>query len=469
MDKNLQIAEEVLKAVGGKENVTSVAHCVTRLRFNLKDESLVNEEEIKKIPGVMGVAKSAGLFMVIIGQNVEQVYSHLCGIGGFKATEGIDENLDGELGVKKLTFKGVFEKIMNYISGTMVGVLPIIIGAAMCKTIGIVLGPTILNVISEESDTYYLFNFLYNACFYFLPIFLGYTAAKQLNTNIILGMFIGAMIIVPEFVGLVGVRETFSVFGINVPVASYAQTFLPVVLGVWVMSYVYKLLKKYIPNVLSSLLVPTLTIIIMAPIMFAVCAPIGNWIGNAISSLFSAIGNANIVVKVIAAAIAGMILPFVVLMGMHTAIYISAYVSFIGLGKESWLMPLSATTSFAMYGLALGALLKMKTKEAKGNATAALLSGILAGLSEPTLYGVVIKYRKTMVKVIMFVGAVTGALAIILGLDVYIFGGTMNIFSLATYFAAGGVGNLVRGIIGCVASFLFGAAITYFFGDFEND
>ena len=461
-----EMSKQILDCVGGKENIRSFVHCLTRLRFNVRDKSLVKTDKVKEVKGVMGTQWSGEQFQVIIGQDVSYVYNAICDYAGLEKEDAINENLDANN--KKLTLKSIGDKTLAYISGSMAGVLPVLIGAAMCKTIGIILGPTILNVISETSDMYLMFDFLYDVCFYFLPIFIGYTAAKTLNTNIVLGIFMGAMIIVPDFVAMIGVRESFSIFGISVPVASYAQTFLPVVLGVWIMSYIYKFLKKYIPDVLSPILLPTLTILIMTPIMFAICAPIGTYIGDAISSVFAGINGASLPVRILGSVVFSVLLPFVVLCGMHTAVYMSAYVSFISLGCESFLMPLSFATSSLIYGIALGAMFKMKQKENKGLATGYFLSGFLGGLSEPTLYGLVLKY-KSVLKFMCIGNAIAGLLSAIMAPGVYIFGGTYNIFSAATYVAAGGLSNLINGLALSGICFAIGTVGTILFCDFGTD
>lgn len=467
MDKNLQIAQAVLEKVGGADNITTVIHCITRLRFTLKDNSLVDDEAIKKIPGVMGTTTGGGLYMIIIGNSVDKVYSHLCKLGGLEVKEGLSENLDN-IDTKKFSAKDIPNKILAYISSCMTGVLPMLVGAAMCKAIAAIIGPSFLNIVSESSDIYVMFTFLYNAFFYFLPIFVGYSACKALKMNPIYGMFIGAMIIVPEFINLVGTVDTFSIFGIPVPVANYSQTFLPAVLGCWMMSYIYKFLKRYIPDVLEPLLVPTLTILIMTVLMFVVCAPIGTYIGNILSSIFMFFANANPVIRIVGYVALAAALPYMILFGMHTPIFITAYVTLAEVGYDSFVCLLGVTTSCVVYGIALGALIKLKKKENKTLASGYFLTGVLSGLSEPTLYGICLKYKSAM-KVLLGGCAVAGAISGILHPAVYVMGGTVTIFSILTYWPAGGTTNLIFGVIAVIASFLVGVIGTLIFAKFEDD
>lgn len=467
MDNNLRIAQAVLEKVGGKDNVASVLHCITRLRFELKDRGLVDDEGMKNIPGVLGTTSGGGLYMVIIGTGVGKVYDQVCKLGNFEAHKSIDENLD-HLPPKKKTVKDVLDKVMAYVSSCMTGVLPILVGAAMCKTIATVIGPSVFNLVSETSDLYVMFSFLYNAFFYFLPIYIGYTACKALNMNPIYGLFIGAMLLVPEFISLVGVRETFSIFGIPVPVASYAQTFLPVVLGCWLMSYVYKFLNKVIPSALATIFVPTLTILVMVVLMFAVCAPLGTWIGNGLSAVFMFFSNAHPIIRVIGSIALCAALPYMVLFGMHSAIFVAAYVSFIEVGFDAFVWPLGVAYSFVIYGVALGALIKLKKKENKALASGYFLTGILSGLSEPTLYGICLKYKFAM-KALLFGCIGAGAISGIFQPKAYVFGGTANIFGAFTYWPAGGTSNMIWGAVLVVGSFVLGVLGTLLFAKFGDD
>ena len=272
MEKNQQIAASVLELVGGKENISFVTHCMTRLRLNLKDESIVDDEKVKKIKGVLGVAHSGGQYQIIIGQNVPKVYKVVCETGGFQQEAAIEENLDQPK--EKRTLKTIGSNIMNYMSGAMTQLIGVMIGAAMFKTVLVLIGPDMLKLISAESDTYLLLNAIYNAFYYFLPVFLGYSAAKKLGANVTLGMMMGTLLLVPDFVSLIGTKESISIYGLlRAPVQSYAQSVLPILLAVAIMSVVETFFKKVVPDVLSTIFVPTLTIAVMVPFLFCVCGP----------------------------------------------------------------------------------------------------------------------------------------------------------------------------------------------------
>ena len=460
-----EMSKQILECVGGKENISFFTHCVTRLRFNVRDKSRIKEEELKKIAGVLGVQWSGEQLQVIVGQSVSDLYSIICKSTGIAEEAAIDENLDQEK--EKFSLKNIGKKAMTYLSNTMAGIIPVLIASAMFKTIGSLVGPDMLNIVTAESDFYILCNFLFNACFYFLPIYLGYSAAKALNTNVLLGIFMGAMILVPDFVAMVGVRETFSVFGIQVPVANYGQTFLPVVLGVWVMSYVYKFFNRYIPAMLKTLLVPFLTVMVMTVVMFAVCAPLGSYVGNVISAFFMSMADANPIIRVIGSILLGMAYPFLTLFGMHSAAYVAAYVTYFELGYESFLMPMGYILAWTINGIALGAMFKMKQKENKGLAVGYFSSAFVGGVTEPTLYGICLKYKSAL-KVLVITCGIGGLISGIIQPRVYaaVMG---NIFTVTLLWTGGSTTNIILGVVLELACFIISFVGTLLFIDFKED
>lgn len=460
MDKNLQIAQDVLQEVGGKDNVTFITHCMTRLRFNLKDESVINEEKIKKLNGVIGVANSGGQFQIIIGQNVPKVYKHICELGGFKVENAVDENLDTP---KKMTPKSLGSGLLNYLSGTMSQLIPAMIAAAMFKTLIVILGPDMLKVFAADSDMYILCDFMYDAFFYFLPVFLGYAAAKKLNANVMIGLMIGTMIIVPDFVALVGVKESISIYGLfPAPVASYGQTILPVILAVWIMYYVEKVFKKVIPDVLSTVFVPFLTLFVMVPITFCICAPIGNYAGNLFGNLLIQFGNFG---GFIAVAVVAALWEFLVISGMHGVLIMFGITSMMTTGVDTFVITAAGCATFAAFGMALGAFFKIRNKEEKSLALSYFISGFLGGVTEPALFGIGFKYKKPFIA-LMIGGLAGGLYAGIMNVGTYMLGASSALMVLG--YVAGGTGNLVHGIISCVISMLATAVLTYMFGGFDE-
>lgn len=466
MNKNEKIAQAVLNGIGGEKNIDSVFHCATRLRFTLKNMDLVNQKELKNTDGVLGIKQigASKSFQVIIGPNVEMVYEDLCKLSKIEEHEAIDENLDKNLGKKTFNIKTLFSSILNYIMNSMAPIIPVLVGVSIWKTIGVLCGPSMLNLISVKSDFYVLCNFLFSALFYFLPVFIGYTAAKQMKVDPIWGMFLGTLIIVPEFVSLVGKVKTFSVFGIPAPVSNYSQQFLPVLIGVWILKYVLKLLNKYIPAIISSLFVPVIAVAIMTIIMFVICAPIGSYIGNIFAKAFMYLGSSPAPVRIVSMAILAGIVPFMILFGVHVAIYVAALAAGAATGYEAFFFPCFVVASFALYGMAFGAIFKFK--KTKGVATGAFISGFFAGITEPTLYGVTLK-SKSSIAVSIIASSIGGLLAGIFGLKCSLLA-SVNILSLIPYFTVNSTMNIVLGVVASAASFIIAALGVILFANYDE-
>lgn len=462
MANNQQIAADVLRAVGGKENVTAVTHCMTRLRFNLKNMDLPNQDEVKNIPGVIGLVVSGGQFQIIIGQNVPKVYEEVCKLGGFAAQAAIEEDLDKPK--EKLTLKAVGNNIMNYLSGSMAQLIPVMIASAMFKTLLVILGPDMFKLIAPGDDAYIVLDFLYDAFYYFLPIYLGHAAAKRLGVNQMLGIMLGAILLVPDFVALNGVQDTLKIYGfLPAPVADYSQSIVPVLLGVWLMSYVEKFFKKYIPTTLSTVFTPFLTMAVMVPVMFCVCAPLGSYLGQIIGTLlivFQAKGG------FLATAVVGGLYAFIVMTGMHGVLLMAAMTTFFTLGYEDFVITAGCAANCAAWGMAFGAFLKMKNKEKKSLAFGYFVSGVLGGITEPSLYGIGIEYKKPLIA--LAAGGFAGALYIgITHVKCYMLGATNFLSFLG--FVAGGTANTINYVVGCVIAFAVTAALTYVICDFREN
>jgi len=238
MASSKQIAENVLKAVGGKENVSDVSHCMTRLRFNLKDPSVPDRDAVKALDGVMGLAEAGGQFQVVIGNNVDKVYGEICALGGFAEQKAIDENLDKR--PREPGFKGFckwfFGGILDGVSGTVIPLIPMLMVAGLLKMILVLFGDS-MGLMSREGDLYTLLTFCGDAGLYFLPIAVGYTGAKKFGASPILGILLGAMLVHPTFLAMATSMDPvkFTVYGIPCTMENYAQTIVPMILATWAM------------------------------------------------------------------------------------------------------------------------------------------------------------------------------------------------------------------------------------------
>ncbi len=456
MANDKQIAENVLEAVGGKENVMQVTHCMTRLRFSLKDQNLPEDEKVKKIPGVLGVARSGGQYQIIIGQNVPKVYAEVCKMGGFTARNAVDENLDGPK--EKLTPKKIGSNIMNYLSGSMTPLIPVMMAAGLFKAVMALIGPDLLGVVTAENHLYLLLDFLYDAGFYFLPILIGYNAAKKLNVPPLLGAYMGAILLAPDFMDMVANETPFTIFGIPVIMNNYSQTVLPIVVCVAALALIYKLIAKIMPDALSTIFTPFLTMLICVPLALLLLAPLGTIVGDMVGGGLAAFSRAT---GFIGTAVIGAIWSFLVMTGMHMVVMMPFMLEFFEVGYQSGAILGAACATWACFGVALGAFLRLRDKENKSMSFGFFVSGIVGGVTEPTLYGLCFKFRRCFLS-LMIGGAVGGAYAGITDVRSYLMAST-NFLSLLAY-TGGSNANLVNGIISCILSLLAAAVATYLIG-----
>ncbi len=465
MADNKQIAQDVLAAIGGAENVTSATHCMTRLRLNLKDQSIPDDDKIKAIKGVLGAQWSGGQYQVIIGQNVPKVYEEILKLG-VTGEGAIDENLDPEV-KEPWTPKRVGGAILNYLSKSMVTIIPIIMGAAFFRTVAVVCGSGMLNIWPEDGELYNLFyNWIYDAGYYFIPIYLGWAAAKELGASPQLGMMMGGVLIAPDFIELIEAAAetgatTTAIYGIPAQLNDYSATVLPVLLCIPVLWQVEKFFKKVIPDMLSTVFVPFLTMLVMIPVGLCVLAPIGNVLGNLLGQFMFGLGNAGGIVSAIALILISALWEFLVMTGMHQVLLTLGIAQLLQVGSDSCVMVGGGIAQWATWGMAFGAFLRLRERDEKGAQLGYSLSGFLGGVTEPALYGCGFKYMRSLAGMIIG-GAVGGLIASIFNVTTYVLGAT-NVLGIVG-FAQGGASNLFWGVVASVAAFVVAAAITYLFG-----
>ncbi|MGN1343546.1 MAG: PTS transporter subunit EIIC [Traorella sp.] len=453
MAKNYErLAEELLEKVGGSSNVASVYHCATRLRFDLKDESIPNDDEVKGIRGVLGISKAGGQYQIIIGPDVAKLYAVVCKIGNFQMNQAVDENLDSPKG--KFSIKKGIANFFGYVSGTVTELIPILVAATMVKTIQVIIGPSLLNLISAESDTYRLFDLVYNAFFYFMPIYIGYSASKKLKTNIPLGLLLGGIMLVPNLTAIVEAGEAFSIYGIPMKLVSYSGTMFPMLLTIYCLKYVNDFAEKHISDMFAMSFRPLIVLLVMIPLELCVLGPIGGYIGDGLAALIKACEK----VPFITGAIGGLWL-FIVATGMHLplvqAINIPEQMTY---GYQKVLSPAIKMSNICMHGMVYAAILKTKNKGNK----ATYASYLLSGAAEPGLYGVVFKNPRC-IPGLAIGGAVTGIIVTCLGAIVYPSQGIPLIGNWLG-FIAGGTTNILKGFICAAAALAFGFLWAWFYG-----
>lgn len=388
-EKNRQIAEAVVKAVGGTANITSVTHCMTRLRFVLKDKSIPNKKEVEKIPGVMGVNIAGGQYQVIIGNSVGNVYKEVVAVTGIS-----DTAVGGDV-AEHIEKVNPIVAALDFIAGCMTPLFTAIIAGGLVKVLLVIFGPTLLNVMQTTSDTYILMNALGDAPFYFLPVLVAFTASRKLNCNSYLSVMVASVLIYPDVITLLAGDSATHLFGV-IPVVhgSYSSSIIPAMLSTLLLKYVEKLVDRITPEWSKSFLKPLLIVMIVTPITLCAIAPLGLIIGNGLQSVINGIyGFAPWLAMMLFAGF----MPFIVMTGMHWAFVPTSLLAISSVGYDTLLIPAMLCNNTAQAGAAFGAAFKTKDKEMKKMAFPAAVSALLAGVTEPAMYGVTLKLKKPMV------------------------------------------------------------------------
>lgn len=441
MAKYEKLCNDILEQVGGKENISFVTHCMTRLRMNVKDQGKVNQEKLKKIKGVLGCQFSGGQFQVIIGQQVDEVYNDFIKITGLQAQNKSYEQSDDTK--EKFSWKGCLNKFIDAVSGCVTPILPIITATGIIKLIAALLGESMLNILPANSDFMVLFKFVGNAGFYFFPIFVAWAASKKFNTSTPMALFLGAILIHPTLIEMVTNGTKFSVYGIPMTLVNYSSQFLPSILIVWVMSYIYKLFEKISPKSLKIILVPTCTMLVMLPLALCIVGPLANLLGQGLASFFTGLYSS---VGPLAIGLIGALWYFLVATGMHQALIALATTMIANMGADNIILVGSKSGSYALMGLAVAYLIRCK-REDKAIASANAVTLLVGGISEPTIFSMLLRYKTAMI-VQVIAGFVGGIINGIFHVSIYFFGAT----NILTGLAFGK--DIVLGMIGCSVSFI---------------
>lgn len=446
------VAKKILEKIGGESNVNSVQHCMTRLRFTLKDDKKADDEAIKKIKGVMGVTKQGGQYQVIIGNSVGTCYKEILKLGNFK------EGNSNEVKEKK----GIFTSILDVVSGCMSATMPAIVGAGMIKVLLVIL--PMIGILSETSQTYTILSSLGDATFYFLPLMLCISASKKFNVNAYtLAAVIGVMIY-PDFIGLVDAGDKISLFGLPVASASYAYSVIPVIMMAWIMTYIEKFTDKITPAVTKNFLRPMLTLLIALPIALIVIGPIGFYAGEALSSAMVFIYDKA---GWLAIMVMGALMPLLVMTGMHWAFVPLSIMNINNpsVGFDTLLLVGMLASNLAQGASCLAVFFKSKNKDLKQVAGASAVSAFLAGVTEPAMYGVTLKYKKPLYAC-MIAGGISGLYAGFVGLKCFVFA-TPAMLSIVQFINPDGGSNFTNALIVAAITMVIAFVLTWILG-FED-
>ena len=468
----VETSKKIIEGVGGAGNIASATHCMTRLRLVLVDESKANDAKVGKIKGVKSVIKQGGQYQVVIGNEVSNLFKEFKTMGNFGG--------EGGAAAAKKDEGPVLSRILNFIAGSMTPLLPGMLGCGMVKVILTLL--TNFAGLDQSSSTYVIFNALGDCFFLFLPVLLCYTTAKKLDGNPIMWMIIGCMLVYPDLVSLMGGSlvgangevialgaltlgplnmPTTSLFGIPVICATYTSAVLPILLMAPIMKWVEDFADRVSPNVLKAFLKPLLFCLICSPIVLLVLGPIGNVIGNALSQIFTVMYNT---VPWLTVGVLAALMPFIVMTGMHYALLPLFMSNLATLGYDVTVLVTMYCSNLAQGGATLGVALKTKDTETRSEGIACGISALAAGVTEPGMYGINLRYRKPMIAAV--IGAAVGGL--FCGLTAvrgYSMGGSPSLLSLITFIGGddpmhgvifGGIAAvIILGISAGLAFFLF--------------
>lgn len=404
-----KLASSVVDAVGGVGDVTNLTHCMTRLRFILKDEAKASDETVKNIPGVMGLVKQGGQYQIIIGNNVAAAYKEILALG----VDGGATVDASEQPKQKWTLKRVGMTILDAIIGTMTPLIPAIIGGSMVKLLAMLLLMT--GVVGETNSTYVLLNTIGDAAFFFLPILVAVSASKKFGTNTYLAVAIAGLMVHPVFMDLMAkAAEGQAVTLAMLPITSvkYTYTIIPAIVMSWLLRYIEAGVDRITPLVTKNFLKPMLILLVGAVIAISIVGPAGVWLGNGISAVVYGIHGK---LGWLAVAIVGAIWPLLVMTGMHRVFTPTIVTTIAETGSEAMVMPSEIGANMSLGGVSLAVAFKTKNRELRQTALAAASSALIAGITEPALYGVAIRLKRPMIASVI-TGFIAGAVAGLAGL-----------------------------------------------------
>ncbi|WP_462416886.1 beta-glucoside-specific PTS transporter subunit IIABC [Eubacterium ramulus] len=440
-----KLAKEIVRYIGGPENVNALVHCATRLRFKVKNTQNVDKKKLEQLEGVITVLDSGGQIQVVIGQHVADVYDTIFEVTDLKKENPSDAEESGEK-------KNLLNTFMDTISGIFAPVLGVMSGAGMLKALLILC--TTFGWLKADMGTYRILYAAADGVFTFIPVFLAYTAAKKFRANEFVAVGVAAALLYPDLTAAYSAGEALTFLKIPVVLVSYTSSVIPIVISVYALSKLEKGLKKIVPTVCKTFLTPLLSLAIMVPATYLVIGPIADTVGKALASGYTGLVGLN---PIIAGGLLGLIWPAAVMFGVHWGFVPIVMNNIAEYGRDT-LFTITGPNNMAQAGATLGVFLKTKDKSVKELAGPAALSAVLAGITEPAIYGVTLRFKRPF-----FIGAVfsgiAGAIVAAAGAGAPTLLGT-SILTLPGYIGVGFVGFLIA----CAIAYFGSAIVTYFFG-----
>lgn len=453
-----ETAKTLVELVGGADNVKTVSHCMTRLRFTLADPSKADKEALKKVRGVLGVVEAGGQTQIVLGENLINTYSEVLRQNNFEDGGAIDENLDEG---KPEGIKGYLKLVMDYVAASVSPMVPALVAGGLLKVVLLLIGMAIPSFAETPTNT--ILGYVANAPFYFMPIMVAYGASKKLNSTPAYAMIVAASLLTPGWATMVsslkeaGATAT-SVIGIPALAVTYNNSLLPALLIAFVAAYAEKFFNKIVPGIFKSLLVGLGTITVTGILAFTILGPLGDYVGNMIAGAFLFLGGTA---APLAIGVTAALLPWLIMLGMHHGLSPFMASNIADIGYDAVIRPSFILHNMCEGGAALGVALRAKDPEFRSQALSIAFGCIVAGVSEPCIYGITFKLKKPMIGV-MAGGLAGGIVAGLLHVKAYVMGYS-TIMALPIFMETA-ISMLIAIIVGIAVS----AAVTFVLG-FDQD
>lgn len=454
MDYNI-LAKQVVELIGGKENVENLTHCVTRLRFVLKDEKIAKTDEIKNIKGVLSVIKQGGQYQVVIGTEVKKAYNEVCKELGM--VEGATEIKKEESEKKDTLFNAFFKTIIGIISP----VLGVLGASGILK--GVLSLSTTFHLLAPTDGTYQILYAFADGFFYFLPIILGFSACLKFKSNPYLGAAIGAALVYPNIITAYGQHTSLTFLGVPVVLMSYTSSVFPIIMAAYVAAKLERFFTEKLPTAFKSMFSPCITAIIVVPLTFLVIGPIATYISSGLAALTSGLYNLS---PIFTGIFLGAFWQVIVIFGLHYA-FIPILINNITTMHQDPINAILCVTVFALAGVSLGFALKIKDKEKKAFGFSNCITGLL-GVTEPIIYGIALPYKKTFVCAFIG-GGIAGGITAVTGTMMYGFGGGGLLGAPMFISPSGNNSGFIIYLIASAVAFVVSGVLTFLFGVKGNE
>lgn len=440
-----KMAADLLQEIGGASNVSSVTHCATRLRFNLKDHSQVNVDNVKKIAGVITVVEKGGQFQVVIGNTVPEVYRAVVQAGNLDSKQPVQE--------ENAPKGGLVSRFVDMIAGIFPPVLGVMCGSGLIKGILAIL--VAAKLLTPEMGTYVVINAIGDSVFYFLPVLLGFTAGRKFGGTPYLTALLGAVLIHPTLVGAAASGGSFSFIGIPMVVLNYSSTVIPILFASWVCCKLEKFFNNVIPAAVKNFVTPTLCLLITVPLTLWIIGPITTALANGLADGYQWIFSLS---PLIAGAFVGAMWQVLVIFGVHWT-FVPLMINNVATYQFDTLGPAAQIAAMSQTGAAFGVMLKMKNQAVKGTTLSTIISGVF-GITEPIVYGVTLPRKKVFIAG-MIGGCIGGAVGAVIGAAGYSVG-AFGLMFLPSTIGPDGLGAPFWGtLVGYVVAFVISAVLAF--------